>query len=113
MSDPWEEHAAWWQREFTDGADLEYVEQILPLIVGHLPDGGRLRIEPKGSEPVTLKPGEWSPWVTFTFEFNALVKLSGIGRFHLAAIAPEIQLYLSPINFNPRPNPPCPWRVVI
>ena len=42
MSDRWQEHAAWWQREFTDGADLEYVEQILPLIVGHLPDGGRL-----------------------------------------------------------------------
>jgi SAM-dependent methyltransferase len=27
----WEEHAAWWQREFTEGADVEYVEQILPL----------------------------------------------------------------------------------
>ncbi len=27
----WEEHAGWWQREFTDGADPEYVEQILPL----------------------------------------------------------------------------------
>ncbi len=29
--DPWEEHAAWWQDGFTDGADAEYVEQILPL----------------------------------------------------------------------------------
>lgn len=29
--DPWEEHAAWWQEGFTDGADAEYVEQILPL----------------------------------------------------------------------------------
>jgi predicted AlkP superfamily phosphohydrolase/phosphomutase len=71
-----------------------------------LPDGGRLRIEPKGSEGVTLKPGEWSPWVTFTFEFNALVKLTGIGRFHLASISPEIQLYLSPIHFNPTKLPP-------
>ncbi|MBK6405786.1 MAG: alkaline phosphatase family protein [Holophagales bacterium] len=77
-----------------------------PMTLTVLPDGGRLRIAPKGSEPVTLKPGEWSPWVTFTFEFNALVKLSGIGRFHLAAIAPEIQLYLSPINFNPLKLPP-------
>lgn len=32
MSDPWESHAAWWQEEFTDGADPEYVEQILPLV---------------------------------------------------------------------------------
>ena len=30
--DPWDEHADWWQREFTEGADPEYVEQILPLI---------------------------------------------------------------------------------
>lgn len=78
----------------------------IPMTLTVLPDGGRLRIEPKGSEPVTLKPGEWSPWVTFTFEFNPIVKLSGIGRFHLAAIAPEIQLYLSPINFNPVKLPP-------
>ncbi len=33
MSDPalWEQHAQWWQDEFTDGADPEYEEQILPL----------------------------------------------------------------------------------
>jgi SAM-dependent methyltransferase len=29
----WEAHADWWQREFTDGADPEYTEQIIPLIV--------------------------------------------------------------------------------
>jgi len=29
--DPWEVHATWWQDGFTDGADAEYVEQILPL----------------------------------------------------------------------------------
>ena len=27
----WEQHADWWQTEFTDGADPEYSEQILPL----------------------------------------------------------------------------------
>ena len=32
MSDDlWEDHADWWQREFTEGVDPEYVEQILPL----------------------------------------------------------------------------------
>ena len=39
MSEPdanaqlWEAHADWWQREFTDGADPEYTEQIIPLIL--------------------------------------------------------------------------------
>ncbi|MGB3055722.1 MAG: class I SAM-dependent methyltransferase [Acidimicrobiales bacterium] len=29
--DLWEAHAGWWQDGFTDGADPEYTEQILPL----------------------------------------------------------------------------------
>ncbi len=36
----WETHAGWWQTEFTDGADPEYTEQILPLIVDELADSG-------------------------------------------------------------------------
>ena len=34
--DLWETHASWWQEGFTDGADAEYVEQILPLAAEHL-----------------------------------------------------------------------------
>ena len=29
--DPWERHATWWRETFTNGADLEYELQILPL----------------------------------------------------------------------------------
>jgi SAM-dependent methyltransferase len=32
----WEEHAAWWIEGFTEGADPEYVEQILPLAAAEL-----------------------------------------------------------------------------
>jgi len=31
VDDTWEQNARWWQDEFTDGADPEYEEQILPL----------------------------------------------------------------------------------
>jgi SAM-dependent methyltransferase len=31
----WEQHAQWWQREYTSGADAEYEEQILPLADAH------------------------------------------------------------------------------
>jgi SAM-dependent methyltransferase len=40
--DPWERHAAWWQAEFTEGADPEYVEQIVPLFEEHAAGVGRL-----------------------------------------------------------------------
>jgi SAM-dependent methyltransferase len=33
--DPWERHADWWQEEFTDGADPEYEEQIVPIFEAH------------------------------------------------------------------------------
>ena len=32
----WETHAGWWQQHFTDGADPEYEEQILPLVDEYL-----------------------------------------------------------------------------
>jgi SAM-dependent methyltransferase len=38
----WERHAAWWQAEFTRGADVEYEEQILPLALRHLAGARRV-----------------------------------------------------------------------
>jgi ubiquinone/menaquinone biosynthesis C-methylase UbiE len=38
-----EDTAGWWQREFTDGVDPEYTEQIIPIVMNQL---GRDRIGP-------------------------------------------------------------------
>jgi SAM-dependent methyltransferase len=38
----WERHAAWWQQHFTQGADPEYEEQILPLVAGELAGAARV-----------------------------------------------------------------------
>jgi SAM-dependent methyltransferase len=40
--DLWETHAAWWIQEFTEGADPEYEEQILPLAAQHLAGARRI-----------------------------------------------------------------------
>jgi SAM-dependent methyltransferase len=32
----WEQHARWWQREHSAGADSEYEDQILPLVARHV-----------------------------------------------------------------------------
>ena len=34
--DLWEQHSGWWQDAFTEGADAEYREQILPMAAEHL-----------------------------------------------------------------------------
>lgn len=40
--DIWERNAAWWQSQFTQGADVEYEEQIIPLALDLL--GGAHRV---------------------------------------------------------------------
>ena len=40
--DLWEAHARWWQDGFTEGADPEYEEQILPLAAQHLAGAERV-----------------------------------------------------------------------
>ena len=41
-NDMWETHAEWWIQGFTDGADPEYTEQILPLAAMELRDAKRV-----------------------------------------------------------------------
>ena len=36
----WAAHAQWWNEGFTDGADAEYAEQVIPMIVDRLPTSG-------------------------------------------------------------------------
>jgi len=64
----WEEQAGWWQQGFTDGADPEYEEQILPLIDRHLTGSRRIldigcgegqaarRLTALGAEVIGLDP---------------------------------------------------------
>ena len=50
----WERHAQWWIDGFTDGADPEYTEQILPLAAAELtrrPAGARRRLRRRPDQP--------------------------------------------------------------
>lgn len=67
-----------------------------------------------GEQEGVLEPGEWSDWVTLDFPINWLVDrvqpLKGLARFKLIQLEPEVQLYLSPINFHPESHPvPYTW----
>jgi len=77
----------------------------IPMTITVANDRNSITIEESG-QTVTLRPGEWSGWTDFVFPFNPLIKIHGISRFHLIASQPEVKLYLSPINFDPRSLPP-------
>jgi len=49
----------------------------------------------------TIGVGEWSPWFRVDFGLGLLQSVSGIVRFHLNALEPDLALYASPVNINP------------
>jgi len=67
-TDPWEHHAGWWQEKYTDGADPEYEEQLLPLVDEYLTGATRVvdvgcgegqvarRVAKLGAEVVGIDP---------------------------------------------------------
>jgi predicted AlkP superfamily phosphohydrolase/phosphomutase len=77
----------------------------IPMTVTVADDRKSITIDVSGQK-IPLKPGEWTGWVNFVFPFNPLIKVHGISRFHLLSVEPEVKLYLSPINFDPRSLPP-------
>src|SRR5712691_797806 len=77
----------------------------IPMTITVANDRDSIEIAVSGQR-LTLKPGDWSGWTEFVFPFNPLIKLHGVSRFHLIASQPEVKLYLSPINFDPRHLPP-------
>jgi predicted AlkP superfamily phosphohydrolase/phosphomutase len=65
-----------------------------------------------GDETVLLQKGEWSRWVPLTFEtgipgsmvLSAMTlptSVSGMVRFHLSSVHPKLEVFMSPVNFDP------------
>jgi predicted AlkP superfamily phosphohydrolase/phosphomutase len=55
----------------------------------------------------TVRQGSWSDWYRIRFTIVPMVTVNGIARFHVVQASPEMRVYLSPINFDPR-RPPVP-----
>jgi predicted AlkP superfamily phosphohydrolase/phosphomutase len=72
----------------------------LPLNIVDL-GSNRVRVE-LGGATVELQPGEWSEWQPLRFRFLGFMGVPGIVRIHLARAFPDLQLYVSPIHFDPR-----------
>jgi predicted AlkP superfamily phosphohydrolase/phosphomutase len=48
-----------------------------------------------------VREGEWSDWLRVRFKLGMLQSVSGVVRFLLVRSAPALELYASPINFDP------------
>ncbi|MHB9154306.1 MAG: alkaline phosphatase family protein, partial [Endomicrobiales bacterium] len=48
-----------------------------------------------------LLTGQWSDWVPVEFKVNLYTRARAICRFYLKSASPDLELYLSPMNFDP------------
>lgn len=51
---------------------------------------------------VTLRVGEWSPWLAVRFRAGLLTRVAATLRVVLLRVTPHVELYVSPLNFDPR-----------
>jgi predicted AlkP superfamily phosphohydrolase/phosphomutase len=63
---------------------------------------GRVVIR-SGGDPAELvvNRGGWSDWLRVKFKVGMLQSHSGMVRFHLRQLEPHVELYASPVNFDP------------
>src|SRR5262249_22074698 len=56
---------------------------------------------------ILLEQGKMSRWIDLEFRVNFLVRLHGMAQMLLIDAGPELQLYVSPVNWKPD-APPAP-----
>ena len=49
----------------------------------------------------TLRQGEYSDWIELKFKAGLGVRVHGICRFYLNQLAPNLELYVTPVNIHP------------
>jgi hypothetical protein len=65
------------------------------------PAGDGVEIELDG-EIASLSTGQWSDWINVSFPFLGFASVSGMVRLYLISAYPRVQLYVSPIQIDPR-----------
>ena len=56
---------------------------------------------------VHLAEGQWSRWIDLEFRVNFLVRVHGMAQMYLIKASNDLQLYISPVNWQPE-RPPSP-----
>ncbi len=53
-------------------------------------------------QEVPLEEGKYTDWIELVFKPGMGIKAGGIGRFRLLRTEPDVELYLTPVNIDPR-----------
>ncbi|HKB10292.1 MAG TPA: alkaline phosphatase family protein [Vicinamibacterales bacterium] len=88
-------------------AELEAREDVrLPMTI-HWNKAERSATVDLGDSSIHLGEHQWSKWINLDFTINMLLRVHGMAQLYLISGGPELQLYISPVNWKPD-NPPAP-----
>ncbi|MFO0953017.1 MAG: alkaline phosphatase family protein [Isosphaeraceae bacterium] len=68
---------------------------------------GKVTVRAGEGPGVEVPLGGWSDWLAVRFKAGMLQNIRGLVRFHLVRLEPAVELYASPVNFDPE-QPPFP-----
>ncbi|HXI30308.1 MAG TPA: alkaline phosphatase family protein [Vicinamibacterales bacterium] len=88
-------------------AELEAREDVRLPVTIHWNKAERAATIDVGDNSVHLAEHQWSKWINLDFTINMLVRVHGMAQLYLIGAGPELQLYISPVNWKPD-NPPAP-----
>ena len=88
-------------------AELEAREDVRLPVTLHWNRAERAATIDVGDNSIHLSEHQWSKWVNLDFTINMLLRVHGMAQIYLIGAGPELQLYISPVNWKPD-NPPAP-----
>jgi predicted AlkP superfamily phosphohydrolase/phosphomutase len=88
-------------------AELEAREDVRVPVTIHWNKAGKSATIDIGESSIRLAEHQWSKWINLDFSINMLVRVHGMAQLYLIGAGPELQLYISPVNWKPD-NPPAP-----
>jgi len=88
-------------------AELEAREDVRLPVTLHWNRTERAATVDVGDNSIHLAEHQWSKWINLDFTINMLLRVHGMAQIYLIGAGPELQLYISPVNWKPD-NPPAP-----
>lgn len=71
------------------------------LKISLFPDDSRIELSVDGKR-LTVTEGHWSDWLEIRFKVGFMRTVSGLVKFYLRRIRPEFELYMTPVQINPK-----------
>jgi len=82
----------------------KFTRLSIPLDFAVAPDRQSVTIALQGQK-ITLAERQWSNWLHARFRITPFLSVSSICRFYVLQVAPELRIYMSPLNLDPEDSP--------